>query len=566
MAVIEADSVRSIVSLSWLTGPIFDKELRVSSRRRRNYVLRSAYLLVLILFILLAWTTWIVTAKTAQGGFRAARMAEAGKSIILTVTWFQFIAAQIIAVVMLSNSISDEVRRGTLSVLMSTPITSLQIVLGKLLSRLLQLLVLIGISLSTLSVVRVFGGVQWTYVVASLCITLTAVFFVASVSLFFSITARRPYSVILILLIIIFIQYGSALISFALFGSAKPILALLVLTNPFVAMFQASSTSIWQMTVIRSSVSWQYHCIFMLAISTAVVAASVFKIRNSLLTTALSPVRTGKMSGLKKIASRFLFGRPGVRSQQHSDSMSKSPLVFKELARPFWPPTAAEIRMFVILLLLLIFAYGLWAITAKSMRYYFVSYIYTTALFMIVSVRTATMAAVSITKDREARTWATLMGTTLSNWQIVREKMLIVIARNRVGWAVMLLSPIASMIAVLSGTGISGSDAFMFLLQIPLAMMGIIADMVLLIGAGIYLSMRLKSSTSAVIATISVALGIYCFQRFVYIILIRILFSLLQMNSNIPFLMLYIIRTLFFVAIGIYLIWRTKCNLRKYIF
>src|SRR5438046_2788789 len=37
-------------------GPIFGKELRVAARRRRNYLLRVAYLGGLLLFLLLAWT------------------------------------------------------------------------------------------------------------------------------------------------------------------------------------------------------------------------------------------------------------------------------------------------------------------------------------------------------------------------------------------------------------------------------------------------------------------------------------------------------------------------------
>ncbi len=41
------NSLRNLLSLSWLIGPIFDKELRVSSRRRRNYVLRFIYLVFL---------------------------------------------------------------------------------------------------------------------------------------------------------------------------------------------------------------------------------------------------------------------------------------------------------------------------------------------------------------------------------------------------------------------------------------------------------------------------------------------------------------------------------------
>jgi hypothetical protein len=44
-----------MVNLSWLTGPIFDKELRVSSRRRRNYVLRSVYVALFLVFVSLIW-------------------------------------------------------------------------------------------------------------------------------------------------------------------------------------------------------------------------------------------------------------------------------------------------------------------------------------------------------------------------------------------------------------------------------------------------------------------------------------------------------------------------------
>ena len=38
-----------------LTGPIFDKEMRVSSRRRRNYVLRFLYIGLFTLLLALIW-------------------------------------------------------------------------------------------------------------------------------------------------------------------------------------------------------------------------------------------------------------------------------------------------------------------------------------------------------------------------------------------------------------------------------------------------------------------------------------------------------------------------------
>jgi ABC-type transport system involved in multi-copper enzyme maturation permease subunit len=164
------NSVLRLLSLSWLTGPIFDKELRVSSRRRRNYALRSVYLGLLTLFLVLVWLSEVRVFGTAAN--RAAQMAEAGKRVMSVIVWFQFFGTQLVAVVMLSTSISDEIYNRTLGVLMTTPISSIQIVMGKVFSKLLQLLLLLAITVPLLAVVRVFGGVPWAYVISSTCITL----------------------------------------------------------------------------------------------------------------------------------------------------------------------------------------------------------------------------------------------------------------------------------------------------------------------------------------------------------------------------------------------------------
>jgi ABC-type transport system involved in multi-copper enzyme maturation permease subunit len=193
------DNLLNILTLSWLTGPIFDKELRVSSRHKRHYFVRFAYLTILAITVAVIWTEEV--RYYGNVSYQVSRMARAGMSITMGIIWFQFIAAQVIALVMLSNAISDEIYQKTLATLMTTPITSFQIVMGKLLSKLLLTILLIAISFPMLSMVRVFGGIPWDYVVSSLCLTLTSVIFVGSLSLFFSIITRKAYvSIVLTLL------------------------------------------------------------------------------------------------------------------------------------------------------------------------------------------------------------------------------------------------------------------------------------------------------------------------------------------------------------------------------
>jgi len=177
-------------------GPIFDKELRVSSRRRRNYVLRSGFCVVLGVFILSMWYSTVGVRSSGTMLYQVSRYSQVSQNVIISFVWFQFIAAQLIAIIMLSSSVSDEIRTGTLSVLMTTPVDSFQIVTGKLLSKLLQVILLLAISLPVLAIIRVFGGVQGDYIVSSICITIAAAVFAGASSLLLSMTYYYAYKVI----------------------------------------------------------------------------------------------------------------------------------------------------------------------------------------------------------------------------------------------------------------------------------------------------------------------------------------------------------------------------------
>ena len=142
-----ANRTPEYLSLSWLTGPIFDKELRVTSRRKRYYFLRCGYVLLMTAFITYLWLIEVRFPSSNSFVYQSSRMAIVGIVIVTYITWFQFIAAQSLAAIFLSTAISEEIQKNTLAVLMATPVTSLQIVTGKILSRLFQVILLLLISL-----------------------------------------------------------------------------------------------------------------------------------------------------------------------------------------------------------------------------------------------------------------------------------------------------------------------------------------------------------------------------------------------------------------------------------
>jgi ABC-type transport system involved in multi-copper enzyme maturation permease subunit len=139
-----------------LFGPIFAKELRIASRRRRNYVLRTLYVALLTFVVVMAWFS-VVAFSSTRSIDRVATMSRAAVGLLCTIAWFQFIALQLLAPVLTSTAISDEITHGTLGSLMMTPINSLQIVTGKLFSRLLLMILLVATTLPVLAIIRVFG-------------------------------------------------------------------------------------------------------------------------------------------------------------------------------------------------------------------------------------------------------------------------------------------------------------------------------------------------------------------------------------------------------------------------
>ena len=232
-----------------LAGPMFDKELRVASRHRRHYVLRFAYVCLLGVLVVQVWYVSVRLGASGSAVFQTSRLGEAGKRIVTSIVWFQFVTAQVLAAVLLSDAISGEIRQRTLDALLVTPIGSLRIVTGKLLSKLLQLVLLLAVSLPLLAVVRVFGGVPWGYMVSTLCITLTAAVFAGSLSLLASVMYRQGYQAVLLVGLWYLVIWGlvAALLvslSRASYLSNVTVMHLLYLTNPFTAMLMRTQAMI----------------------------------------------------------------------------------------------------------------------------------------------------------------------------------------------------------------------------------------------------------------------------------------------------------------------------------
>jgi len=567
-------SFSRVINPLWLTGPILDKELRVASRRRRNYALRSAYLLLLITLVAVAWSTALLRSSGNFITWQVSRMAEVGRNLIITITWFQFVAAQILAAVMLSNSIGDEVRRGTMDVLMTTPVNCIQIVLGKLFSKLFQLILLLAVSLPLLAFVRVFGGIQWDYIVSALSITLTATIFVGSLSMFLSIKVRRSYLVILTITIFLVIAYIlTTSLMFAFGNSNSTLLSIILHINPFAAMVQIISTAFPGSRLAATSFSLPLHCLVMGGASIFILFASAFRMRRRALESFLRTDGKKKLHIWKRnFITSVLKSKSSLSETRSIRPVTGSPIIWKELPKPFAVSLRTNAIVFGILsLILFLFYYLAYLFNSFSggppTAMIFCS-TFTRGLWLIASIRTVAMAATSITKEKETRTLPILLGTLLEPKQIIHGKALAAVWRNAPVWLVLALGEPVFYILMITlqntgGTRYTNCYNYYYIITRPLT---IVAYVAFLIGLGMYFSVRLKSSTVAIIAAIGSLLGLHVIRQFLFLLLFAVFDMTMIRNIQITSLLNQFLVIVFYAVIGLVLLRRAKYRLRLNIF
>ena len=504
-----------------LIGPIFNKELRVSSRRRRNYVLRCVYIAALSVFILFAWFSIAGAGRSGSAVYQTSRFSQIGRTVIASIVWFQFIVAQLIAIVMLSSCISDEIRAGTLGVLMTTPIRNFQIVTGKLLSRLLQLILLLAISLPLLAVVRVFGGVTWAYLISSVCITLTAAVLAGGLSLLLSLNYRHAHTVIVVAVLFYLVIFGALPGLFHTLAACKFFIlsrdvtqSILALTNPFWAFAAVNAKFLFQ-SGVPGYFSWPLHCLITLVLAASVLALSVRRVRKAALGLARGSEVFGRASRQRsgdtsKREVRTYSGR--VRSRPIRPVMDP-PIVWKEMRTTILGRGKDRNVMLVLLVgafvmsVIIILTTGIMGHVSVASRV--VPHFLMSGLYLVAMIRLAVFSAGSVSTEKESRTWPILLTTPLADSEIVRGKAVAAFRRN-----MPLILAYFGLLCLnyLSLRHLGRGDWLMHMLcSLVLAACSIVGTVFFVIGSGIYFGVRLKTTIAAVATTIGLYLGMVYF-------------------------------------------------------
>ncbi len=579
-----ATNIVRLLTLQSLTGPIFSKELRVASRRKRFYLMRGLYLAALMILMSLVWV--VVTDTLNSPGYRSSsyavsRMAEASKIIINSIAWFQFIAAQLIAVVMCSTAINSEIHNRTLYVLMTTPITAFQLVIGKLASRLWQIVLLMAVSLPLLAMVRVFGGIPWSFLIDTFCVTVSTVFFISVVTIFFSIFFRRAYVVIIFTVIAQAVLFGVLPFMVTLFLISRVSFfsidfeEIFSCLNPYVYMVMQSYELFHSSSGLASGYAIVL-CLLQFILGLFILWAACGCVRKAALK-QMTPKSGRKKYKIPLRKSKTYWLRRPIFLHSFVQKTIGTGMIWKE----FLHPVLGRFRKLVFgaLIALLMAAVVSVFVTVSTGSLAMIGVVAIGSVMTLAALAilmTIIIPATCLTVEKEAGSWPILLTTCYGDWQIIGGKIIGISRRILLVWL-----PFVVIFYCMSA--FFDNPLWLLIKLMVAASIGV----GFVISSGVYFSSRLRHSTVAVVCNLILAgllwaglpflVSLYREIAYSYDWLPRWYFSWWNVfGMTPPGMILHLMDDgrgvdiwawgmyagLHLVMIGLFL-WRTKANLRK---
>ncbi len=479
-------------------GAIVQKEMRVQGRRYFTYLTRgvTAILLAFITgMVFIAMMGWSFGNSISSSGtaMRLQELQGLAPAVSITVFLVQLVGMSLAGPILLGPSLCDEKRAGTLSALLTTPLTPWQIVMGKLLSAFSQLSILALIPLPLVLAVRVFGGVPAEFVLAGLAVSFAMAFLGASLAVFFSTGAKRGLTASMLAMMAALALNGlPSLVAGKLIslGVQMPLSVPFLMSSPATAAILIGDlVGGGPGGMLPARTIWMGNALVNTGLGAVVLMLATARVRALLRREgqgATGSAETGAETGAGK------GGKAGAKKRAGSREVGAHPVMWRELRqkmfrRAFW----LVFSVLIAACFLVIANWGESSTRSATMM--------TTVMGSILSLVLATAgSAGSVNGEREARTWDVLLTTGLSARSIVMGKFVGSVKRQFFVPCVVLIQ---QMYSVLAG---------------DLNPMGVVMHWVILMpsvaflsATGLGLSMKFRRPTTAAVFNLVLAMGLW---------------------------------------------------------
>ena len=153
-------------------NPILLRVVETGGKRKRDLFIRCGYLGLLVLLVVFS----LVTASTSTSGTSLSDLTKTSSRIFSQMSFLQLGLVALLAPIFTAGAITQEKDSQTYDILLATPLTNGQIVLGSLMSRLFFVIALLISGIPVFSVTQIFGGVAINAIVLSFAIAAATAF------------------------------------------------------------------------------------------------------------------------------------------------------------------------------------------------------------------------------------------------------------------------------------------------------------------------------------------------------------------------------------------------------
>jgi ABC-type transport system involved in multi-copper enzyme maturation permease subunit len=496
-------------------NPIVIRVVQMGSKRLQHLWLRAGYLVVLLFVMLAAQLTQSGTGT----GTSLAILAKQSSRVFLDISLLQLVMICLLAPIFTAGAISQEKDAETFNVLLTTPLTNAQIVLGSLLSRLFFVIVLLISGLPIFCITMLYGGVTTDQIFLSFGIAACTALVTGALAIFISVvrigTRTTVFSFYAGIGLYLLAGMGiglwpdshvaesippGATEGMTWLAPFHPIWALLVALKQVRAPEPGMVAHyVWPINRMLSSPHTAYMVLTFFG-SAAIIAFSTIFVRRG--------IKQGEVGWWSKLWRRGVRQGEAGEKRRRARRVWSNPVAWREAVTK-GNPASSRLAVYGFIVcsaaagLLLLINYWTGAIALSSARDWLTGMI--AVEFVIVMLMGVNTAAMAITREREAGTIELLLSTPLTSRYIILGKL-----RGLISFTLPLLAvPAGTVLLAAVCDLIRGKQAALvyldcaLLLPVLLVVYSSFACMV-----GLYMSLKCTRSIQAVLVSVGILVAV----------------------------------------------------------
>lgn len=494
-----------------LFGPVFQREVRSTSRAARTFWGRTSVALVLLVIGAMVYIGAIRNVDRQSGVERLEALQQIAPILALPLAWIQFVLVAFVAQSLTSPAINRERQKRSFPVLATTPLTGAQIIFGTLAARMVQVGILSLITLPFLLAARTFGGLESESVLATAAIIITTGILSGALGILASVLLTKPSSAGSLAFGILLLIAVGPLVLFSILAQTlgrPPSSNWWLIFSPLAAMIGVTTPASRLVGFPPGQIAlYSSLCNLALALGAGLLATALVRpliLREAVAEASRAPVKRSRWRKAPAPAPApkpALSPDPAAETAPRSDSPAAPPVVASAAFAAFAPSRELSDRPVLwrelrqaafrktsrlVLTLLLILGGLLWANLEYGWGAQEVIMIASTAVLVVFILLSTNAGSSAVTGEIEQRTWGVLLTTPLTPREILTAKALGTLRR-------LWILPTA--ILCTQGVGVLAGTTHPLLLVITACVL--LGTAVLLATSGVFFSLVAKRTSGA---------------------------------------------------------------------